>query len=109
VVRQYSTTYPAWFLEWQHAFYRSKKWVTLRDRVRLDRGMRSDVSGKLITGKSIVDHVIAITPNNCYNPDITLNPTNLQLMSIEEHNTKTFANENCFVFEPNETRNINLF
>lgn len=83
--------YPEWFRQWQTKFYNSKEWISLRDEVRLEKRMRSDHSGKLILGKSIVDHIIEITPDNYMDENITLNKNNLQLLSIEEHNRKTFA------------------
>lgn len=56
-----------------------------------DRGMISDYSGTLITGKAVVDHIIEITPENYQDESITLNPDNLQLLSFAEHNRKTFG------------------
>ena len=52
--------------------------------------MTCELCGRFITGKSIVDHKIEITPFNKDNIDITLNRDNLQLLCIECHNTKTF-------------------
>ena len=46
---------------------------------------------RLITGKSIVDHIVEITPFNKDDKDITLNEDNLQLLCVECHNTKTFG------------------
>lgn len=83
--------WPEWFRDWQRRFYNSKDWQKLRESILLDRGMRSDFSGEIITGIAIVDHVEEITPENCDDPNITLNPDNLQLLSIEEHNKKTFG------------------
>ncbi|WP_243198154.1 HNH endonuclease [Weissella diestrammenae] len=101
--------YPEWFLKWQRDFYNSSKWRKLRNQVRTDKRMHSDMSGKLIKGKSIVDHIIPITPDNYMDDDITLNPDNLQLLSIEEHNVKTFGKKEKMIFEPNDERKINLF
>ncbi|QBZ05747.1 HNH endonuclease [Weissella confusa] len=70
--------------------------------------MRSDMSGRLIKGKSIVDHIIPITPSNYLDSRITLSLDNLQLLSLEEHNKKTF-NGTDLVFEPPEERRVNLF
>lgn len=90
-------------------FYNSKAWKDLRDQVRRDKGMRSDLSGKLIKGKSIVHHVIELTPDNIDNPDIALNPDNLQLVSFEEHQNLTFGKGERTYYEPDESRDINLF
>lgn len=81
--------WPAEFREWQAKFYKSREWLELAEQIRLDRNMRSDYSGSIIFGLSAVDHIIEITPDNKDDPNITLNPDNLQLLSIEEHNMKT--------------------
>lgn len=91
------------------AFYNSKAWREVRDKVRRDRGMRSDLTGKLIKGKSIVHHVIELNPNNIDDPSVALNPDNLQLLSFEEHQTVTFGDGKKTQFEPSKERNVNLF
>ncbi len=104
-----SAHYPKWFIQWQKHFYDSKEWLALRDQVRLDRGMRSDISGKIIHGKSIVDHTIPISPDNYLDESIVLNPKNLQLMSLKEHNAKTFNQNESISFDLETKRNVNLF
>ncbi|MTV47035.1 HNH endonuclease, partial [Streptococcus pneumoniae] len=47
-----------WFRTWQIKFYNSKPWRTLRNRIRSIKRMRCDMCGRLIHGKSIVDHII---------------------------------------------------
>lgn len=86
-----ASKWPSWFREWQLEFYRSKEWQQLRKEVMKDRQMISDYSGTLITGKAVVDHIEEITPYNYDDEEITLNKDNLQLLSFEEHNTKTFS------------------
>ncbi|MDT1975130.1 HNH endonuclease [Carnobacterium divergens] len=96
------------FRAWQRKFYNSKRWKTLRDEVRNDKKMHCECGcGKLITGKSIVDHIEEITPTNRHDDSITLNKSNLQLLSLEHHNTKTFADDMCFDVEGR--RDVNLF
>ncbi|WP_253247248.1 HNH endonuclease signature motif containing protein [Weissella cibaria] len=107
-MRRSDRDYPDWFRKWQRRFYNSKEWKQLRDEVRRLKGMRSDMSGSLIKGKSIVDHIIPITPMNYLDSSITLNLDNLQLLSLEEHNQKTF-NGKDLSFEPPKERRVNLF
>ena len=107
-MKQNDRDHPEWFRKWQRRFYNSKEWKQLRDDVRRSKGMRSDKSGQLIKGKSIVDHIIPITPSNYLDSRITLNLDNLQLLSLDEHNKKTFS---CMKlnFEPPKERRVNLF
>lgn len=83
--------YPEWFRTWQKRFYSSKQWRNLREQIMIDRRMISDHSGQLINGKAVLDHKIEITPDNYMDENITLNPENLQLLTFEEHNRKTFG------------------
>jgi len=99
--------YPEWFRSWQMKFYKSKKWIELRDEIRDDAKMRCSECHKIIKGKSIVDHIIEITPNNYIDESITLSKDNLRLLCLNCHNTKTFATR--FEFEPHTERKINLF
>lgn len=95
-----------WFRTWQIKFYNSKHWRTLRNRIRTTKRMRCDVCGRLIHGKSIVDHIIEIDETNYQDESITLNEDNLQLLCLECHNTKTFQSKINLNLE---NRNINLF
>lgn len=95
-----------WFRTWQIKFYNSKPWRTLRSRIRKTKRMRCDMCGRLIHGKSIVDHIIEIDETNYQDESITLNEDNLQLLCIECHNTKTFQSKINLNLE---NRNINLF
>lgn len=49
-MRRSDRDYPDWFRKWQRRFYNSKEWKQLRDEVRRMKGMRSDMSGRLIKG-----------------------------------------------------------
>lgn len=83
--------HPEWFRKWQKNFYNSKEWKKLRKEILLEKKMISDYSGQLITGKAVVDHIIEISPENYTDENITMGRNNLQLLSIEEHNRKTFS------------------
>jgi len=95
-----------WFRIWQIRFYNSNPWRTLRNRIRTTKRMRCDMCGRLIHGKSIVDHIIEIDETNYQDESITLNEDNLQLLCLECHNTKTFQSKINLNLE---NRNINLF
>lgn len=95
-----------WFRSWQIKFYNSKPWRTLRNRIRTTKRMRCDMCGRLIHGKSIVDHIIEIDETNYQDESITLNEDNLQLLCLECHNVKTFQSKINLNLE---NRNINLF
>jgi hypothetical protein len=102
---------PEWFKQWQHKFYRSKAWNELRQRFMMQQGMRSSYSGKLITGRYVVHHKIAITPDNYQDESITLNIDNLQLLTLNEHTTVTFSDLPIYSKEQASSmdRNVNLF
>ncbi|MDR0918710.1 MAG: HNH endonuclease [Oscillospiraceae bacterium] len=68
--------------------------------------MRCNACGKLIRGKSIVDHIIPITPENNDDPDITLNWDNLQLLCLHCHNEKTFQTK--FNFDLTRRADVNI-
>lgn len=96
-----------WFRAWQIKFYNDRKvWHPLRNKIRRDRRMRCDMCGRLIHGKSIVDHIIEIDETNYQDESITLNEDNLQLLCLECHNTKTFQSKINLNLD---NRNINLF
>lgn len=95
-----------WFRAWQIKFYNSKPWITLRNKIRKDKRMRCDMCGRLIHGKSIVDHMIEIDETNYQDESITLNEENCQLLCLECHNTKTFQSKINLNLD---NRNINLF
>ena len=95
-----------WFRAWQIKFYNSKPWRTLRNKIRQAKRMRCDMCGRLIHGKSIVDHVIEIDEINYQDDSITLNEENCQLLCLECHNTKTFQKKINLNLN---NRNINLF
>lgn len=106
--------------EWQHKFYTSKKWRSVRKqaitknkknynscipkcelcktRIRATKGSRGYVYG---------DHIIEITNDNYNDESITLNIDNIQILCMDCHNKKTFSQQ--FDFELTNRKNINLF
>lgn len=108
--RELNGQYPTWFRDWQKKFYKSKEWRKLREEILKDRGMISDYSHTLITGKAVVDHIIEITPSNYEDESITMGWDNLQLLSFEEHNRKTFGtlDKDDFKYDL-DNRSDNLF
>lgn len=96
----------------QIKFYRSAEWKRLREEVRKANKMRCAVCRKLILGKSIVDHIQEITPENIDDPNITLNINNLRLMCQPCHNKRTFkgvSKSKPLDFELTNRKDINLF
>lgn len=109
-VREYNERERKWgkeFRAWQQKFYRSKDWIKLRNHVRNTNGMRCNKCGKLIKGKSIVDHIEEVTPDNKNDTSITLNESNLQLLCLACHNSKTFAHQ--IDYELKNRNDVNLF
>lgn len=104
-----SKRHPEWFREWQLTFYNRKPWRTLRNEVRKEKGMRCDACHQLITGKSIVDHIIEIDPTNYQDEAVTLNKANTQLLCFHCHNQKTFGDFQPELFEVSNERNVHLF
>lgn len=95
------------FREWQRTFYQSKQWKQTREQIRNNKKMRCDNCHKLIKGKSIVDHIKEITPENKEDYNIILNINNLQLLCLKCHNSKTFAEP--VNFDLDKRKDINLF
>ena len=101
------SAWPAWFRRWQGGFYKSRAWLATRDAVRDERRMRCEECGRLIRGKSIVDHVVEVTPDNYQDPEVTLGRGNLRLLCLECHNKKTFAGR--IDFDLRNRKDVNLF
>lgn len=99
--------HPEWFMKWQKKFYKSDLWINTRDQVRDRDGMTCCKCKNFIYGKSIVDHIIEMNPENYLVWEISLNPENLQLLCMECHNKKTFEIVNEFNLE--KRKDVNLF
>lgn len=99
--------HPEWFRKRQKKFYNSSEWKKVRDYIRNKYKMRCYKCNKLITGISIVDHIIEISPDNYEDENITLNGDNLQLLCLKCHNTKTFGKP--LEFDLDEREDVNLF
>lgn len=72
-------------------FYSSNEWISVRDEVKKRDRMMCQKCGRPITGRYIVDHIEELTMDNYKDPNISLNPKNLQLLCQTCHNTKTFS------------------
>ena len=75
---------------WAMELYQSKAWHDLRQALILQRGLRCEECGKLVTNPSklIGDHVQELTPENVHNPLVALNPNNVRLICADCHNKK---------------------
>lgn len=49
--------------------------------------------GRKFTRYGIVDHIIELTDENVHDTDVSLNNSNLELLCLECHNSKTFGNK----------------
>ena len=69
-------------------FYNSKAWKDLRNLLIIERGGKCERTGKVYidTSKLVAHHKIELTPDNINDPSITLNPDNIEIISIDEHN-----------------------
>lgn len=81
--------------EFSKAFYASPAWRKVRKsfishRQSIDGGQCQCGCGEL---GYIVDHIKEITPENINDTKITLSWSNLQYLSLECHNKKTFQKE----------------
>ena len=72
------------------SFYSSKKWLKLRDEIRIRDAMTCQNCLQPILGRSIVDHIEDVNVLNKDNWEIAYNPANLQLLCQKCHNAKTF-------------------
>lgn len=80
--------------EFAYKFYHSKAWRDCRrsfidSRILVDGGMCQCGTNCGQLGY-IVDHIVELTPDNIDDPMISLNHENLQYLSLQCHNTKTF-------------------
>lgn len=96
------------FKAWQKKFYNGDEWKKIRNRIRKKYRMKCCHCHKLIRGRSIVDHIIEVTPDNKFDRNITMNEDNLQLLCQDCHNTKTFKSKEIN-FEIDERADVNLF
>ena len=73
--------------DYAKAFYLSPAWEACRSAYRKQVGGLCEVcsaKGLIVPGE-IVHHVIHLTPNNINDPNVTLNPANLQLVCRDCH------------------------
>jgi len=71
-----------------HAFYTSKAWRDLSLRLKIERGGKCERTGEIFADMSqlIVHHKIELTEDNIDNPQITLSPDNIEIISFAQHN-----------------------
>ena len=73
--------------DFARAFYTSREWEACRESYRRQVGGLCEVcmaKGLIVPGE-IVHHVIHISPKNINDPNVTLNPANLQLVCRDCH------------------------
>lgn len=74
--------------DYSKQFYASRAWRELREYLVIERGGKCERTGKVYTdtSKLIAHHKIELTPENISDPNITLNPDNIEIISLDEHN-----------------------
>lgn len=70
-----------------NSFYSSKKWADLRLSLINQRGNRCEHCGNIIPKsiKLIAHHKIELTPENCLDANISLNPDNISIICFDCH------------------------
>lgn len=80
-------------------FYNTKPWKELRMLLIIERGGKCEHCGRVFMKEEfyllIGHHKIELTPENINNPDIALNPKNIELVCLNCHNKehKRFGNK----------------
>lgn len=76
--------------EWANKIYKSRAWIDLRQAIIAERGLRCQKCGRLLHNPADItaDHIVELTPNNVNDPNIALNPDNVQLLCADCHNRK---------------------
>lgn len=71
-----------------HQFYCSKAWRDLSFRLKIERGGKCERTGEVFADMSqlIAHHKIELTEDNVDDPNISLNPDNIEIISFNEHN-----------------------
>lgn len=74
--------------EFSKRLYLSKEWISLRNKLIVERGPKCEKCGKLVadTSKLIAHHKTRLTPQNINNVNVTLNPDNIDLYCFDCHN-----------------------
>ena len=73
----------------ESGFYADRKWLALRDYVRKRDKMTCQHCGSFSEKRYEVDHIVELDWNNVGDPEIALNPDNLQLLCHNCHVKKT--------------------
>lgn len=71
-----------------HQFYCSKAWRTLAYKLKVERGGKCERTGEIFADLSqlIGHHKIELTEDNVDDPNVSLNPDNIEIISFKEHN-----------------------
>ena len=71
-----------------HRFYSSKAWRDLAHRLKVERGGKCERTGNTFADMSqlIAHHKTELTEDNVNDPQIALNPDNIEIISFDEHN-----------------------
>lgn len=76
---------------WASRFYNSKEWKDLRWQLIIKRGPKCARCGKDMTfntAELIGHHIIPLTKDNVRNPEVALNPDNVELICFDCHNAE---------------------
>ena len=71
-----------------HRFYCSKAWIDLVNMLKIERGGRCERTGEIYEDMSqlVGHHKIELNDINVDDPHVALNPENIEILSINEHN-----------------------
>lgn len=71
-----------------HQFYCSREWMDFSFKLKVERGGKCERTGEVLEDFSqlIGHHKIEITEDNVNDPHISLNPDNIEIISLNEHN-----------------------
>ena len=69
-------------------FYTSRSWRDLAHKLKIERGGKCERTGEVFVDMSqlIAHHKVELTEDNVSNPEIALNPDNVEIISFREHN-----------------------
>ena len=69
-------------------FYNSRTWRSLSHQLKIERGYTCERTGITVTNASelIAHHKIELTESNVDDPNISLNPDNIEIILFSEHN-----------------------
>jgi 5-methylcytosine-specific restriction endonuclease McrA len=76
--------------DWAGVLYNTKRWQRLRKYIwQRDKGLCQECLKKgIIKQGEAVHHIVELTPENVLDPDVALNPDNLETLCRECHGAK---------------------